>query len=64
MNKHKSIIIIILITTSLLAACGGGGDATNIPGEMIPQSSMSTGPCANELYPVKVGDIWNYQVYA
>jgi hypothetical protein len=54
-TKH-SVFPAVLLTIVLLAACGAQ------PGTGSNSGGTVSGPCANPLYPVKVGDLWNYQI--
>jgi hypothetical protein len=51
----------ILMASVLLAACGAQ-PAMGPTGGGGSQPGTASGPCANPLYPVKVGDTWNYTV--
>lgn len=52
----------ILLVALLLAACGAQPGSDSTGGGGGSQAGNASGPCANPLYPVKVGDTWNYSI--
>lgn len=52
--------ISILVTAALLAACGAQPNPGST-GSGGSQAGAGSGPCDNPLYPIQVGNTWNYQ---